>query len=217
MVFFLILVMYRYNYSYINIYPYKVYLDVEKNRVQDSIVFYNKTTAHLRYKLSIKDKKLKKVISFYPQVVTVSPGDEKEINLKLESNWVDLEKIEHKSEILIEQLKVPIKDETGRFIKSSGVEIYPKVKIPLKIYLGKAPIKLKIVRDLIVQNISEREINVELFLITKMKDEKNRLKFLKSIKLANLEEINLKEETVLDSLESIEIYEKESGKKIEII
>lgn len=215
-IFFLFLTIYKSGYSYINIYPYKVYLDSENNKTEESIVFYNKTTLPLRYKLSIKDKSLKEVVSFYPRVVTLNPGDEKEINLKLESNRQSLQKREYKAEILIEQLKVPLRDREGKFIKSSGVEVYPKVKIPLNLYLGEAPIRVRAKKNKLI-NISEREINIEIFIANEKVDKKDRLKFIKSINLKNLEEFDLESELGISELKKIEIYEKESGKKIEIL
>ena len=99
-IFFLLLTVYKSGYSYVNVYPYRVYLDSEKNKNEETIVLYNKTVLPLRYKLSIKDKKLKKVVSFYPQVITLNPGDEKEIKLKLENNRENLEKKEIKDNVL---------------------------------------------------------------------------------------------------------------------
>lgn len=215
-IFFLLLTVYKSGYSYVNVYPYRVYLDSEKNKNEETIVLYNKTVLPLRYKLSIKDKRLKKVVSFYPQVITLNPGDEKEIKLKLENNREDLEKKEYRAEILIEQLKVPLKDEKGKFIKSSGVEVYPKVKIPLKLYLGEALIRLRAKENRVV-NISEREINIEIFMNNKKSNKKNGLDFIKSVTLKDLEELDLEKEFGIKELENIEIYEKESGEKIEIL
>lgn len=215
-IFFLLLTVYKSGYSYVNVYPYRVYLDSEKNKNEETIVLYNKTVLPLRYKLSIKDKRLKKVVSFYPQVITLNPGDEKEIKLKLENNRENLEKKEYRAEILIEQLKVPLKDEKGKFIKSSGVEVYPKVKIPLKLYLGEASIRLRAKENRVV-NISEREINIEIFMNNKKSNKKNGLDFIKSVTLKDLEELDLEKEFGIKELENIEIYEKESGEKIEIL
>lgn len=215
-IFFLLLTVYKSGYSYVNVYPYRVYLDSEKNKNEETIVLYNKTVLPLRYKLSIKDKKLKKVVSFYPQVITLNPGDEKEIKLKLENNRENLEKKEYRAEILIEQLKVPLKDEKGKFIKSSGVEVYPKVKIPLKLYLGEALIRLRVKENRVV-NISEREINIEIFMNNKKSNKKNGLDFIKSVTLKDLEELDLEKEFGIKELENIEIYEKETGEKIEIL
>lgn len=215
-IFFLLLTVYKSGYSYVNVYPYRVYLDSEKNKNEETIVLYNKTVFPLRYKLSIKDKRLKKVVSFYPQVITLNPGDEKEIKLKLENNRENLEKKEYRAEILIEQLKVPLKDEKGKFIKSSGVEVYPKVKIPLKLYLGEALIRLRAKENRVV-NISEREINIEIFMNNKKSNKKNGLDFIKSVTLKDLEELDLEKEFGVKELENIEIYEKESGEKIEIL
>lgn len=215
-IFFLLLTVYKSGYSYVNVYPYRVYLDSEKNKNEETIVLYNKTVLPLRYKLSIKDKRLKKVVSFYPQVITLNPGDEKEIKLKLENNRESLEKKEYRAEILIEQLKVPLKDEKGKFIKSSGVEVYPKVKIPLKLYLGEALIRLRAKENRVV-NISEREINIEIFMNNKKSNKKNGLDFIKSVTLKDLEELDLEKEFGIKELENMEIYEKESGEKIEIL
>lgn len=215
-IFFLLLTVYKSGYSYVNVYPYRVYLDSEKNKNEETIVLYNKTVLPLRYKLSIKDKRLKKVVSFYPQVITLNPGDEKEIKLKLENNRENLEKKEYRAEILIEQLKVPLKDEKGKFIKSSGVEVYPKVKIPLKLYLGEALIRLRAKENRVV-NISEREINIEIFMNNKKSNKKNGLDFIKSVTLKDLEELDLEKEFGIKELKNIEIYEKESGEKIEIL
>lgn len=215
-IFFLLLTVYKSGYSYVNVYPYRVYLDSEKNKNEETIVLYNKTVLPLRYKLSIKDKRLKKVVSFYPQVITLNPGDEKEIKLKLENNRENLEKKEYRAEILIEQLKVPLKDEKGKFIKSSGVEVYPKVKIPLKLYLGEALIRLRAKENRVV-NISEREINIEIFMNNKKSNKKNGLDFIKSVTLKDLEELDLEKEFGIKELENIEIYEKETGEKIEIL
>lgn len=215
-IFFLLLTVYKSGYSYVNVYPYRVYLDSEKNKNEETIVLYNKTVLPLRYKLSIKDKRLKKVVSFYPQVITLNPGDEKEIKLKLENNGEKLEKKEYRAEILIEQLKVPLKDEKGKFIKSSGVEVYPKVKIPLKLYLGEASIRLRAKENRVV-NISEREINIEIFMNNKKSNKKNGLDFIKSVTLKDLEELDLEKEFGIKELKNIEIYEKESGEKIEIL
>lgn len=215
-IFFLLLTVYKSGYSYVNVYPYRVYLDSEKNKNEETIVLYNKTVLPLRYKLSIKDKRLKKVVSFYPQVITLNPGDEKEIKLKLENNRENLEKKEYRAEILIEQLKVPLKDEKGKFIKSSGVEVYPKVKIPLKLYLGEALIRLRAKENRVV-NISEREINIEIFMNNKKYNKKNGLDFIKSVTLKDLEELDLEKEFEIKELKNIEIYEKETGEKIEIL
>lgn len=215
-IFFLLLTVYKSGYSYVNVYPYRVYLDSEKNKNEETIVLYNKTVLPLRYKLSIKDKRLKKVVSFYPKVITLNPGDEKEIKLKLENNRENLEKKEYRAEILIEQLKVPLKDEKGKFIKSSGVEVYPKVKIPLKLYLGEALIRLRAKENRVV-NISEREINIEIFMNNKKSNKKNGLDFIKSVTLKDLEELDLEKEFGIKELENIEIYEKETGEKIEIL
>ena len=212
----LLFTIYRSGYSYINIYPYKVYLDIQKSKSEESIVFYNKTTSPLRYKLSIKDKNLKDVISLYPQIVTLNPGDEKEVKLKVENSWKNLEKREHQAEILVEQLKMPLRDEKGIFIKSFGVEIYPKVKVPLKLYLGETPVKLKGIKNKIT-NISDREINIEIFNNNKKSKKKDELNFIKSINLKNLEELDLEKELEIKNIKNIEIYEKESVEKIEIL
>lgn len=212
------MIIFKNSYSYINIYPYRVYLDVQKNKKNEEIILYNKTTTTLRYKLSLKDKKMASIISFYPSVLTLNPGEEKEIKLKLENNWKELEKKEHASEILIEQLKVPVKNSKGEFIKSSGVEVYPKIKIPLKAYLGDKKIALKRVSKTSLKNISEREVVFEIFYKKNKKDKNTILDFVKSIRLKSREEIELKEELKTRKIEikDLVIYEKESNLIVDI-
>lgn len=216
---FFLIVFFENSYSYINVYPYRVYLDVQKNKKDEEIILYNKTTVSLRYKLSLKDKKIQSIISFYPTVLTLKPGEEKVVKLKLENNWKEYEKKEHISEILIEQLKVPVKNSKGEFIKSSGVEVYPKVKIPLKVYLGNKEIALKKISKTSLRNIGEREVKFEIFYKRNKKDKNTLLDFVKSVRLKSMEEIELKKDLEKRGLkiEDLDIYEKESGIDIKII
>lgn len=223
---FLIVMCFSKTYSYINVYPYRVYLDVEKGLKSEEILLYNKTLKPVRYKFSIKDEKLKNIVSFYPQVITVNSGDEKSIKLKLEDNWKKISLEEHVSEILIEQLRVPIRDSKGNFVQSTGVEVYPKVKIPLKIYLGNQKMILEKNNKTILKNISGRELNFEIYYKKIKKDKKNPLGFIKSIRLKNKEEIDLSEDieeyrevnkvTEKIELKNLEIYEKFSNRLVEI-
>ena len=214
-------------YGYINIYPYRVYLDVEKKLKSEEIVLYNKTSMPLRYKFSIKDEELKKIVSFYPQVITINSGEEKSVKLKLEENREAFIPKEYSTDILIEQLKVPLKNIKGEFIQSVGVEIYPKLKIPLKVYLGDRDITLKNDREKILKNISGRELNFEIFHKKIKKDKKNPLGFIKSIRLKDGEEIDISdyiEKYIKDNkvkekinIKNLEIYEKVSNRVVKII
>lgn len=222
----LMVVCFARGYSYINVYPYRVYLDVEKNLKNEEITLYNKTLKPVRYKFSIKDEGLKEIVSFYPQVITVGSGEEKKIKLKLENNWKKFNLEEHSSEILIEQLRVPVKDSKGNFVQSTGFEVYPKVKIPLKIYLGNEKMVLEKNGKTVLKNMSGRELNFEVFYKKIKKDKKDPLGFLKSIRLKNEEEIDLNEDieryrennkvTERIELKNLEIYEKFSNRLVEI-
>lgn len=222
----LMVVCFTRGYSYINVYPYRVYLDVEKNLKNEEIILYNKTSKPVRYKFSIKDEELKEIVSFYPQVITVGSGEEKKIKLKLENNWKKFNLEEHSSEILIEQLRVPVKDSKGNFVQSTGFEVYPKVKIPLKIYLGNEKMVLEKNGKTVLKNISGRELNFEIFYKKIKKDKKDPLGFIKSIRLKNEEEIDLNEDIeryrednkVAERIElkNLEIYEKFSNRLVEI-
>lgn len=222
----LMVVCFTRGYSYINVYPYRVYLDVEKNIKNEEIILYNKTSKPVRYKFSIKDEELKEIVSFYPQVITVGSGEEKKIKLKLENNWKKFNLEEHSSEILIEQLRVPVKDSKGNFVQSTGFEVYPKVKIPLKIYLGNEKMVLEKNGKTVLKNISGRELNFEIFYKKIKKDKKDPLGFIKSIRLKNEEEIDLNEDIehyrednkVVERIElkNLEIYEKFSNRLVEI-
>lgn len=222
----LMVVCFTRGYSYINVYPYRVYLDVEKNLKNEEIILYNKTLKPVRYKFSIKDEELKEIVSFYPQVITVGSGEEKKIKLKLENNWKKFNLEEHSSEILIEQLRVPVKDSKGNFVQSTGFEVYPKVKIPLKIYLGNEKMVLEKNGKTVLKNISGRELNFEIFYKKIKKDKKDPLGFIKSIRLKNEEEIDLNEDIehyrednkVVERIElkNLEIYEKFSNRLVEI-
>ncbi|WP_448820739.1 hypothetical protein [Cetobacterium sp.] len=222
----LMVVCFTRGYSYINVYPYRVYLDVEKNLKNEEIILYNKTSKPVRYKFSIKDEELKEIVSFYPQVITVGSGEEKKIKLKLENNWKKFNLEEHSSEILIEQLRVPVKDSKGNFVQSTGFEVYPKVKIPLKIYLGNEKMVLEKNGKTVLKNISGRELNFEIFYKKIKKDKKDPLGFIKSIRLKNEEEIDLNEDIehyrennkVVERIElkNLEIYEKFSNRLVEI-
>lgn len=223
---FLTIVCFSRGYSYINMYPYRVYLDVEREVKTEEILLYNKTLKPVRYKFSIKDEKLKDIVSFYPQVITVNSGDEKSIKLKLEGNWKKISLEEHVSEILIEQLRVPMRDSKGNFIQSAGVEVYPKVKIPLKIYLGNQKMILEKNNKTTLRNMSGRELNFEIYYKKIKKDKKNPLGFIKSIRLKNKEEIDLTEYieeyrkvnkvTEKIELKNLEVYEKLSNRLVEI-
>lgn len=222
----LMIVCFTRGYSYINVYPYRVYLDVEKNLKNEEIILYNKTLKPVRYKFSIKDEGLKEIVSFYPQVITVGSGEEKKIKLKLENNWKKFNLEEHSSEILIEQLRVPVKDSKGNFVQSTGFEVYPKVKIPLKIYLGNEKMVLEKNGKTVLKNMSGRELNFEVFYKKIKKDKKDPLGFIKSIRLKNEEEIDLNEDIeryrennkVAERIElkNLEIYEKFSNRLVEI-
>ncbi|MGL4510613.1 hypothetical protein [Cetobacterium sp.] len=213
-----LVIIFKTSYSYINIYPYRVYLDVQKGKKNEEIILYNKTTTTLRYKLSLKDKKMESIISFYPSILTLKPGEEKEIKLKLENNWKELEKKEHASEILIEQLKVPVKNSKGEFVKSRGVEVYPKIKIPLKVYLGNKEISLKKSSKTSLKNIGERELAFEIYYRKNKKDKNTILDLIESVRLKSMEEIDLKGELKARKIEieDLEIYEKESNLIVKI-
>lgn len=205
--------------AYINVYPYRVYLDLQRDKKEEEIIIYNKTNSKLRYKVSLKNSEILNTLTFYPAIVTLEPGDEKIVKLTLESGWEKLEKKEYASEILIEQLKVPIRNSRGEFVRSSGIEVYPKIKIPLRAYFGEKEIVLKKLSKTALQNVSDREINFEVFLKKDNKN-KNSLEFLTSLKLKNMEKIELIQKLNrkdIDSIEKLEIYEKESGIKIKII
>ena len=176
---FLTAVCFSKSYSYINIYPYRVYLDVERELKSEEIILYNKTLKPIKYKFSIKDEKLKEIISFYPQVITVNGGEEKNIKLKLEDNWKSLEPKEYTTEVTIEQLRIPIKNSKGEFIKSEGIEVYPKLIMPLKVYLGNSKVRLEKVGETTLKNISDRELSFEIFYKKIKKDKKEPLDFIK--------------------------------------
>lgn len=209
-----------------NVYPYRVYLDVEQKTKTQEITLYNKTLKPLRYKLSIKDENLKKTISFYPQVITVNSGEEKSIKLKLEDSWKTFEPREYGTEILIEQLRVPMKNSKGEFVQSEGVEVYPKLTIPLKAYFGNTKVRLKKVDKTTLKNISDRELNFEIYHKKTKQDKKNPLGFIKSIRLKNSEQIDVleyiekykKEQNINEKIEieNLEIYEKINNKLVKI-
>lgn len=216
------------SYGYMNVYPYRVYLDIEQNVRTQEVIFYNKTLKPLRYKFTIKDESLKKVISFYPQVITVNSGEEKSIKLKLEDNWKAFEPKEYSTEVMIEQLRVPLKNSKGEFIQGEGVEVYPKLAIPLKIYFGNTRVSLKKEGKTILKNISGRELSFEIYHRKRRKDKNNPLGFIKSVRLKNNEQIdileyiekyrreqNLSEQDRL-GIDNLEIYEKFSNKLVEI-
>lgn len=213
------IIFFQSSFAYINVYPYRVYLDLQRDKKEEEIIIYNKTNSKLRYKVSLKNSEILNTLTFYPAIVTLEPGDEKIVKLTLESGWEKLEKKEYVGEILIEQLKVPIRNSKGEFVRSSGIEVYPKIKIPLRVYFGEKEIALKKLSKTALQNMSDREINFEVFL---KKDNKNKssLEFLTSLKLKNMEKIELIQKLNrkdIDSIEKLEIYEKESGIKIKII
>lgn len=214
------------SYSYLNVYPYRIYLDTERGIKTEEIILYNKTLKPLRYKFSIKDEKYKNIISFYPQVITINAGEEKSIKLKLEDEWKKFSQSEYITEILIEQLRVPIKNSKGEFSQSEGVEVYPKLKIPFKIYLGNTEVSLKKESETILKNVSGRELNFEFYHKKIKKDKKEPLGFIKSVRLKNEEKVDLleyiesyiKEKRITEkvNLKNIAIYEKTTNKLVKV-
>lgn len=227
LIFMILMLLFLFNLSpaYINIYPYRVYLDIQRNLMEAEIVLYNKTDRVVRYKISIDDRRLKNQISFYPQVITLKSGEEKNVKLKLEKGWEELENREYYSNIFVEQLRVPLRDSKGNFIQSQGVEVYPKIKIPLKIYSGSEKIAILKRDEREIENISGREINLELFYNRKINSKEN-LDFIKNLRLSKGEILNLEnifqgyqKKKEIDreiTLREIVILDKLSGDKLEL-
>lgn len=206
-------------YAYINIHPHRVRLDVQQGINSGEVVLYNKTTKPVRYRFSIENDELDKVITFYPEVITLGSGEEKNIKIKLEESWRGLEPVEHNGKILVEQLRVPSKDSSGQFIKSQGVEVYPKIKIPLKIYLGDKELEMTRNSETSIRNRSDRELDLDIFYEKESAKGKNEnlLEFIKSVRVSSDEVLELQDYLKEnESLSRIVLYEKLKDIKLNI-
>lgn len=199
-------------YSYINVYPYRIFLDVQKNQINEEITLYNRTSDELRYKIYlegvIEDTNIDEVINYYPKTIHLRPGESKNIRVRLVRDKIK-EKNEYLAGMVIEQQRVPKRNSKGEFEIVQGVEVYPKIRMPIKIYTGDSKMALKQKNRTIVQNISGREIWLEMFM--KISDDKN-LKFIEQIRLFKDEEY----EITLEEREFQELLfiEKNGGKEI---
>lgn len=204
--------------SYINIHPYRLSMDREQEKTKEELIFYNKTHEVLRYKISVlgeRGEPLKEGVDFYPDIITLKPGGTGNINFKI-GDISGLAEEEHRYIVQIEQLRVPQISSKGNFKAPEGVEVYPKVKLPLRVYLGKDKVALSEKDETgTIMNLSGREIEIEAFL-EKKTGKKSEYIFLKNMRLSKEEGIDTKEllKDYADDLsgKKLEISDKRSGK-----
>ncbi len=109
---FLIFLLAKISYGYINIYPVKFDKDIT-NGATEKFKLYNRTSEERRYRIYLEknsDKDMSKWIEIYPQSISLKPLEEKELRI-LVNPPENTEKGEYRAKLVVKEVTVPKKEE----------------------------------------------------------------------------------------------------------
>lgn len=182
-VIFLQLLFFFKSFAYINVYPTKFDKRIEERGSIGEYFFTNKTSNPIKYRFSFippqyTENDMTSWISFYPNSITVNPGDEGSVKFLIKPPK-NSEKGEYKSFIYIEEIPMGVKN---------GVTMLTNLKMEVLGWVGELEPKIEI-RDSKIFNVGERRGNFEFFLENSLENKK----YLLSKSILKDESIDLSE------------------------